>query len=85
MFNLSYHQNYLEVCSLRISLVGIDVLKVGGPMAASLVIDQHGCNSWTGVEAPSYDKELGEATSFTAMPAITTNKNFTRAATGTFT
>jgi len=31
---------------------------------ASLVIDQLGCNSWTGVEAPSYDEELGEANQF---------------------
>lgn len=50
VFNLSHHLNYWEVCRLRISLWGIDVLEVGG-----------------------------------VMPAITTNNNFTRAATGTFT
>jgi len=63
-FNLSYHLNYLEVCRQRIPLHGLDVLEVGGAMPASLVIDQLGCNSWTGVEAPSYDEELGEANQF---------------------
>ena len=64
VFNLSYHLNYLEVCRQRIPLQGLDVLEVGGAMPASLVIDQLGCNSWTGVEAPSYDEELGEANQF---------------------
>jgi len=64
VFNLSYHLNYLEVCRQRIPLQGLDVLEVGGAMPASLVIDYLGCNSWTSVEAPSYDEELGEANQF---------------------
>ena len=64
VFSLSYHLNYLEVCRQRIPLQGLDVLEVGGAMPASLVIDHLGCNSWTGVEAPSYDQELGEANQF---------------------
>jgi len=63
-FKLSYHLNYLEVCRQRISLQGLDVLEVGGAMPASLVIDHLGCNSWTGVEAPGYDEELGVANQF---------------------
>lgn len=64
-FKLSdYHLNYLEVCNQIVSLRGLDVLEVGGAMPASLVIEHLGCNSWTGVEAPSYDKELGEANQF---------------------
>ena len=63
-FKLSYHINYLEVCRQRISLQGLDVLEVGGAMPASLVIDHLGCNSWTGVEAPGYDEELGVANQF---------------------
>lgn len=64
VFNLSYHLNYLEVCRQRIPLQGLDVLEVGGACPPSLVIDQLGCNSWTGVEAPSYDEELGKANQF---------------------
>ena len=63
-FKLSYHLNYLEVCQQRVPLRGLDVLEVGGALPASLVINQLGCNSWTGVEAPSYDQELGEANQF---------------------
>jgi len=39
-------------------------LEIGGAFPASLVIDHLGCNSWTAVEAPSYDAELGEANQF---------------------
>lgn len=64
VLNLSYHLNYPEVRRQRIPLQGLDVLEVGGAIPASLVIDQLGCNSWTGVEVPSYDKGLGEANQF---------------------
>jgi SAM-dependent methyltransferase len=63
-FQLSYHINYLDVCSQKIPLGGLDVLEIGGALPASLVIDHLGCNSWTAVEAPSYDEELGEANQF---------------------
>ena len=60
-FKLSYHLNYLQVCQQLVPLRGRDVLEVGGALPASLVIDHLGCNSWTGVETPAYDDELGEA------------------------
>ena len=63
-FQLSYHIPYLDACSQRIPLQGLDVLEIGGALPASLVIDHLGCNSWTAVEAPSYDEELGEANQF---------------------
>ena len=63
-FQLSYHIPYLDVCSNKIPLAGLDVLEIGGALPASLVIDHLGCNSWTAVEAPSYDEELGEANQF---------------------
>jgi SAM-dependent methyltransferase len=63
-FKLSYHLNYLQVCQQVVSLRGLDVLEVGGALPVSLVIDHLGCNSWTGVEAPAYDDELGGANQF---------------------
>jgi hypothetical protein len=63
-FQLSYHIPYLDACSQKIPLSGLDVLEIGGALPASLVIDHLGCNSWTAVEAPSYDQELGEANQF---------------------
>ena len=63
-FQLSYHIPYLDFCSQKIPLKGFDVLEIGGALPASLVIDHLGCNSWTAVEAPSYDEELGEANQF---------------------
>lgn len=64
VFGLSYHITYLDLCSHKIPLKGLDVLEIGGALPASLVIDHLGCNSWTSVEAPSYDEELGEANQF---------------------
>ena len=58
-FQLSYHLGYLKTCQEFISMQGLDVLEVGGALPASLVIDHVGCNSWTAVEAPRYDSELG--------------------------
>lgn len=72
LFNLSYHLNYPEVRRQRIPLQSLDVLEVGGAMPASLVMDQLGFNSWIGVEAPSYDEELGETTSFTVIQVTMT-------------
>ena len=63
-FKLSYHLNYLQVCQQFVPLHGLDVLEVGGALPASLVIDHLGCNSWTAVEAPAYDQELGAANQF---------------------
>lgn len=63
-FKLSYHLNYLQVCQQFVPLQGLDVLEVGGALPASLVIDHLGCNSWTAVEAPAYDHELGSANQF---------------------
>ncbi|AII42044.1 hypothetical protein KR100_01310 [Synechococcus sp. KORDI-100] len=63
-FTLSYHLSYLQVCQQCLSLRGLDVLEVGGALPASLVIDHLRCNSWTAVEAPSYDQELGSANQF---------------------
>jgi hypothetical protein len=63
-FQLSYHISYLDVCCSKIPLLGLDVLEIGGALPASLVIDHLRCNSWTAVEAPSYDDELGEANQF---------------------
>lgn len=63
-FRLSYHLNYLQVCQQFVPLRGLDVLEVGGALPASLVIDHLGCNSWTAVEAPAYDQELGNANQF---------------------
>ena len=63
-FKLSYHLNYLQVCQQFVPLRGLDVLEVGGALPASLVIDHLGCNSWTAVEAPAYDQELGAANQF---------------------
>ena len=63
-FKLSYHLNYLEVCQKFVALRELDVLEVGGALPTSLVIDHLGCNSWTAVEAPAYDQELGEANQF---------------------
>jgi SAM-dependent methyltransferase len=63
-FQLSYHIPYLDICLQKISLRGLDVLEIGGALPASLVIDHLGCNSWTAVEAPSYDEELGAANQF---------------------
>jgi len=63
-FKLSYHLNYLQVCQQFVALCGLDVLEVGGALPASLVIDHLGCNSWTAVEAPAYDQELGSANQF---------------------
>jgi hypothetical protein len=63
-FQLSYHIPYLDACFQKISLRGMDVLEIGGALPASLVIDHLGCNSWTAVEAPSYDEELGGANQF---------------------
>jgi len=60
-FKLSHHLNYLQVCQQFVALRGSDVLEVGGALSASLVIDHRGCNSWTAVEAPAYDQELGSA------------------------
>jgi SAM-dependent methyltransferase len=64
VFKLSYHLNYLHICQQHIPLRGLDVLEVGGALPASLVIDHLGCNSWTAVEAPAYDHELGSANQF---------------------
>ena len=64
VFQLSYHLPYLEQCTKSIPVSGLDVLEVGGSLPASLVIDHLNCNSWTAVEAPSYDQELGEANQF---------------------
>jgi hypothetical protein len=63
-FKLSYHLPYLEYCAQKIPLQGLDVLEIGGCLPASLVIDHLKCKSWTAVEAPSYDQELGEANQF---------------------
>jgi len=63
-FQLSYHLDYLDICTQRIKLTGLDVLEIGGALPASLVIDHLCCNSWTSVEAPSYDAELGPANQF---------------------
>ena len=63
-FKLRYHLNYLQVCQQFVPLRGLDVLEVGGALPASLVIDRLGCNSWTAVEAPAYDEELGAANQF---------------------
>lgn len=63
-FKLSYHLNYLQACQQFIPLRGLDVLEVGGALPASLVIDHLNCNSWTAVEAPAYDRELGAANQF---------------------
>lgn len=63
-FKLSYHLNYLQVCKQFVPLRGLDVLEVGGALPASLVIDHLGCNSWTAVEAPAYDEELGSANQY---------------------
>jgi len=63
-FQLSYHIPYLDACFQKIPLRGLDVLEIGGALPASLVIDHLDCNSWTAVEAPSYDEELGEANQF---------------------
>jgi len=63
-FQLSYHIPYLDTCSQKVPLRGLDVLEIGGSLPASLVIDHLGCNSWTAVEAPSYDEELGKANQF---------------------
>ena len=63
-FQLSYHLPYLDICQQKISLKNLDVLEIGGALPASLVIEHLKCKSWTGVEAPSYDKELGEANQF---------------------
>jgi len=63
-FKLSYHLPYLDICAQKIPLCGLDVLEVGGALPASLVIDHLHCKSWTAVEAPSYDQELGEANQF---------------------
>jgi hypothetical protein len=63
-FLLSYHLPYLDLCFRKIPLFGLDVLEIGGALPPSLVIDHLGCNSWTAVEAPSYDEELGEANQF---------------------
>ena len=63
-FKLSYHLNYLQVCEQALQLRGLNVLEVGGALPASLVIDHLECNSWTAVEAPAYDQELGSANQF---------------------
>ena len=63
-FGLSYHLHYLDICQQKILLKDLDVLEIGGALPASLVIDHLGCNSWTSVEAPSYDEELGKANQF---------------------
>lgn len=63
-FQLSYHIPYLDVCAQKIPLKSLDVLEIGGALPASLVIDHMSCNSWTSVEAPSYDEELGAANQF---------------------
>ena len=64
VFKLSYHLNYLQICQQHIPLRRLDVLEVGGALPASLVIDHLDCNSWTAVEAPAYDHELGSANQF---------------------
>ena len=63
-FKLSYHLNYLQICQQFVTLRDLDVLEVGGALPASLVIDHLGCNSWTAVETPAYDEELGAANQF---------------------
>lgn len=63
-FQLSYHLPYLDHCAKKIPLEGLDVLEIGGALPATLVIDHIGCKSWTAVEAPSYDEDLGEANQF---------------------
>ena len=63
-FKLTYHINYLQTCQNFVGLRGLDVLEVGGALPAALVIDHLGCNSWTSIEAPAYDEELGEANQF---------------------
>lgn len=64
IFSLSYHLPYLDICSQKISLSGLDVLEIGGALPPSLVIDHLHCNSYTAVEAPSYDDELRKANQF---------------------
>tara|TARA_B100000674_G_scaffold489718_1_gene504190 strand:+ start:724 stop:1605 length:882 start_codon:yes stop_codon:yes gene_type:complete len=63
-FALSYHLRYLDHCVKNIPLEGLNVLEVGGSLPVSLVIDHLRCNTWTTVEAPSYDQELGQANQF---------------------
>ena len=63
-FKLSYHLSYLQVCQQFLSFSGLDVLEVGGALPASLVINHLACNSWTSIEAPAYDEELGSANQF---------------------
>lgn len=77
-FDLTYHIPYLETCISRIPVKGLDVLEVGGAMPASLVIGELGCNSWTAVEAPSYDQELGEANQFHRNLADDAQQHLTR-------
>jgi SAM-dependent methyltransferase len=64
VFKLSYHLNYLHICQQHIPLRGLDVLEVRWALPVPLVIDHLGCNSWTDVEAPAYDRELGNANQF---------------------
>lgn len=63
-FQLSYHLPYLDICQQKIPLENLDVLEIGGALPASLVIEHLKCKSWAGVEAPSYDTELGAANQF---------------------
>jgi SAM-dependent methyltransferase len=63
-FKPSYHLNCLQICQQFVPLRGLDVLEVGGTLPASLMIDHLGCNSWTAVEPPAYDQELGAANQF---------------------
>ena len=60
-YDLSFHFDYLDICAKSISFAGLDVLEVGGALPPPLVIDHLGCNSWTAVESPEYDWELGAA------------------------
>jgi len=63
-FKLSYHLPYLNHCMSKVSLYGKDVIEIGGSLPAQLVVDEIGVNSWTAVESPLYDDELGKANQY---------------------
>ena len=66
-YSLTYHLSYLKHFLKYFDTRGKDILEVGGALPRELVIDCLNCNSWTCIESPDYDNELGEANQQTIL------------------
>ncbi|MBS3821828.1 MAG: methyltransferase domain-containing protein [Planctomycetes bacterium] len=60
-YRLTYHVPYAFTCDRMVGFAGKDVLEVGGSLCKDFVMSELQPNSWTGMEAPDYAEEVGDA------------------------